>query len=49
MLIRTIYFEDSTLQDAAIRMGISKSWASRIHTQVLERLAIALRKIGAAD
>jgi RNA polymerase sigma factor for flagellar operon FliA len=46
-LIRTIYFEGATLQEAANRIGISKSWASRMHTKVLEQLARSLRKIGA--
>jgi RNA polymerase sigma factor for flagellar operon FliA len=46
-LIRTIYFEGATLQEAAIRIGISKSWASRMHAKILEQLARSLRKIGA--
>ena len=46
LLIRTIYFEDATLQEASVRLGISKSWASRIHTKVLEQLAHSLRLMG---
>jgi RNA polymerase sigma factor for flagellar operon FliA len=46
-LIRTIYFEGATLQDAANMLGISKSWASRMHAKVLEQLARSLRRIGA--
>jgi RNA polymerase sigma factor for flagellar operon FliA len=46
-LIRTIYFEGATLQEAANRIGVSKSWASRMHAKVLEQLARSLRKIGA--
>src|ERR1044072_8832045 len=46
-LIRTIYFEGATLQEAANRIGISKSWASRMHAKVLEQLARSLRKLGA--
>jgi len=46
-LIRTVYFEGATLQEAANRLGISKSWASRLHAKTLEELARLLRKIGA--
>ena len=48
-LIRTIYFEGATLQEAATRVGLSKSWASRLHARVLEKLARLLRKMGASD
>jgi RNA polymerase sigma factor for flagellar operon FliA len=46
-LIRFIYFEGNTLQQAADRLGMSKSWASRLHSKTLEELAIRMRKIGA--
>ena len=48
-LIRTIYFEGATLQEAATRLGISKSWASKLHARTLQQLAASLRKLGAAD
>ncbi len=48
-LIRSVYFDGFTLQQAADRLGISKSWASRLHAKVLEQLAFSLRKMGAAD
>jgi RNA polymerase sigma factor for flagellar operon FliA len=48
-LIRAIYFEGATLQEAATRVGLSKSWASRLHARVLEKLARLLRKMGASD
>lgn len=48
-LIRAIYFEDYTLQEAASRLGISKSWASRLHARSLEQLARWLRQMGAGD
>jgi RNA polymerase sigma factor for flagellar operon FliA len=48
-LIRTIYFEGATLQEAATRVGLSKSWASRLHGRILEKLARLLRKMGASD
>ena len=49
ILIGTIYFDGATLQEAANRMGISKSWASRIHAKILEQLAKSLRSLGAGD
>jgi RNA polymerase sigma factor for flagellar operon FliA len=49
LLIRYIYFEDATLQEASSRLGMSKSWASRLHAKTLEQLARALRRLGAGD
>jgi RNA polymerase sigma factor for flagellar operon FliA len=46
-LIRTIYFEGATLQEAADQLGISKSWASRMHAKTLDQLARTLRRMGA--
>jgi RNA polymerase sigma factor FliA len=46
-LIKSIYLEGSTLQAAAKSLGISKSWASRLHAKALELLARSLRRIGA--
>ena len=46
-LIRIIYFEGLTLTEAAQQLGISKSWASRVHARTLENLAQSLRRIGA--
>lgn len=48
-LIRATYFEGLSLQDAAVRLGISKSWASRLHSKTLQRLATALRRLGLGD
>lgn len=45
-LIRTVYLEDTTLQEAADRLGISKSWASRLHSRALEQLARHLKNSG---
>ena len=42
-LIRATYFEGLTLQEAGQRMGISKSWATRLHARALERLARSLK------
>jgi RNA polymerase sigma factor for flagellar operon FliA len=48
-LIRRVYFEGATLQEAAHSLGISKSWASRLHAKSLEHLARALRRLGAEE
>lgn len=32
------YWEDKTLLDAGTELGISKSWASRLHAQVVDKL-----------
>jgi len=45
-LIRATYFEGETLQDAGKRLGVSKSWASRLHAKTLQRLARSLRQMG---
>ena len=49
LLIRTVYFDGATLQQAADSLGISKSWASRLHAKILEQLGRSLRKIGEGD
>lgn len=45
-LIRATYFEGSTLQEAGNRLGVSKSWASRLHARALQKLARSLRLEG---
>ena len=45
-LIRATYFEGVTLQEAGNRLGVSKSWASRLHAKALQRLARSLRQEG---
>jgi len=42
-LIRATYFDGLTLQEAGQRIGISKSWATRLHARALERLARSLK------
>lgn len=44
-LIRAVYYEDRTLQEAADRLGISKSWASRMHARALEQLARHMKEL----
>ena len=41
--IRAMYFEGHTLEKAGLLLGISKSWASRLHHKVLQRLARSLK------
>jgi RNA polymerase sigma factor FliA len=48
-IIRAVYFEGFTLQDAASQVGISKSWASRLHAKILEQLAHKLRRLDLHD
>lgn len=45
-LIRAAYFEGVTLQEAGRRLGLSKSWASRLHARALRQLADLLRRVG---
>ena len=45
-LIRAVYFEGLTLQEAGGRLGISKAWASRLHAKTLQHLAHSLRSDG---
>jgi RNA polymerase sigma factor for flagellar operon FliA len=37
-MIRLRYYEDLTLEEAGRRLGLSKSWASRLHTRALRLL-----------
>jgi RNA polymerase sigma factor FliA len=43
-LIKAVYFQGDSLTEAARKMGISKSWASRMHARALDHLAHSLRK-----
>lgn len=49
LLIRAAYYEGLTLREAAQRIGISKSWASRLHAKTLQHLAQSLRLLGMTD
>ena len=48
-LIRAVYFEGATLQEAATALGISKSWASRLHAKTLNQLAVRLHGLGVRE
>jgi RNA polymerase sigma factor for flagellar operon FliA len=45
-LVRLTYFEGQTLTAAAETVGISKAWASRLHTRALSQLAANLQAVG---
>lgn len=42
------YFEDVTFEEAAREIGLSKSWASRLHARAIEALARDLAGLGGA-
>lgn len=48
-LIRAVYYEDHTLQEAANQLKISKSWASRMHARALEQMARYLKELNVTD
>jgi RNA polymerase sigma factor for flagellar operon FliA len=48
-LIYSMYFDGQNLSEAAEKLGISKSWASRLHSRTLDRLAGSLRRLGVED
>lgn len=41
-LLEAVYFEGVTIEEAGRRLGLSKSWASRLHAKALERMRGAL-------
>jgi RNA polymerase sigma factor for flagellar operon FliA len=45
-IIQLTYFDGKTLTEAADALGKSKSWASRVHSRVLEKLAHSLTCVG---
>lgn len=45
-LIEGHYFADRTIEEVGAEMGISKSWASRLHSRALGRLREALEAAG---
>jgi RNA polymerase sigma factor for flagellar operon FliA len=42
-LLEYHYYEDLTLEQAAARLGLSKSWASRLHAKAISKLHNKLR------
>ena len=41
-LIELCYYQDLSLKEAGDQLGLSKSWASRLHAKSIRRLTIAL-------
>jgi RNA polymerase sigma factor for flagellar operon FliA len=37
-LLEAVYFDGATIEEAGGRLGLSKSWASRLHAKALERM-----------
>jgi RNA polymerase sigma factor for flagellar operon FliA len=46
VLLEAHYFEDKTLEEAAVAVGLSKSWASRLHARALDAIAKELKRRG---
>ena len=46
-LLELYYFEDRSLLDAGAELGLSKSWASRLHARAVTLLKEALHRGGA--
>jgi RNA polymerase sigma factor for flagellar operon FliA len=45
-LLERHYFEDVTFDQVAQELGLSKSWASRLHARAIEGVAKAMKKTG---
>jgi RNA polymerase sigma factor (sigma-70 family) len=44
VLLTAMYFEGVTMEEAGARLGLSKSWTSRMHGKALERLRKTLAR-----
>jgi RNA polymerase sigma factor for flagellar operon FliA len=44
MLIDYYYYQDMTLEEAAAKLGLSKSWASRLHAKALAKLKSSIHE-----
>ena len=44
LLLERHYFGEATMDEAAKELGLSKSWASRLHARALEGVAKAMRR-----
>jgi RNA polymerase sigma factor for flagellar operon FliA len=42
-LLENYYYQDLSLEEAASKIGLSKSWASRLHARALVKLKSALK------
>jgi RNA polymerase sigma factor for flagellar operon FliA len=43
-LLRRVYFDDVTIEDAAKELGLSKSWGSRLHARAIEGLVKSMKR-----
>ncbi|AKV00842.1 RNA polymerase sigma factor for flagellar operon [Labilithrix luteola] len=43
-LLERHYFDDVTFEEAAAELGLSKSWASRLHARAIEGVARAMKR-----
>jgi RNA polymerase sigma factor for flagellar operon FliA len=43
LLLSAVYYEGATIEEAGQRIGLSKSWASRLHAKALSRMKKSLR------
>ena len=48
-LVEMYYFEDKTLEEAGHALGLSKSWASRLHARAIDLLKQGLRNAAPDD
>ncbi len=46
MLVRRHYIEGDRFDQVAAELGLSKSWASRLHTRAIQKLTKRLRAAG---
>lgn len=44
VLLEAYYFQEKTMEDAAAALGLSKSWASRLHARAVEGVAKELKR-----
>ena len=44
-LLRLYYFEDLSLEEVGQRIGLSKSWTCRRHSQVIQRLTANFKQL----
>lgn len=42
-LLAAVYYDGATIEEAGQRLGLSKSWASRLHAKALSRMKKSLR------
>ncbi len=48
-LIELYYFEEKTLEEAGTALGLSKSWASRLHARAIDLLKTGLERQGVSS